>query len=259
MRCTGYCCAGSFDMINILHDFKDKANLHMYRDVIHFEEELKDVFCFPYGAIVFWGYSPDEEKTFLSFLQKFIKETTSSIEIDEFTFTYGEETHVKHDKIVLHNFSALTKLALSYGIAQSIKMTTFEETIETTVKLTKNLPKELETKGKIKLSRKEISKKIGEIFAKRTYINTHSEMLDTPEFFWDHPELEPFYRRMAQYLDIHKRVEILNRKLKVINELFEILQAELNHQHSSRLEWTIIILIVIEVVLVLVSDILHIV
>ena len=82
-------------------------------------------------------------------------------------------------------------------------------------------------------------------------------MLDTPEFFWEHPELEPFYRRTSHYLDITKRVEALNRRLNVVHELFEILRNELNHQYSSRLEWTIIILIVIEVVVTLMVDLFH--
>jgi uncharacterized Rmd1/YagE family protein len=41
----------------------------------------------------------------------------------------------------------------------------------------------------------------------------------------------------------------------VIHELFEMLGNELNHQHSSRLEWTIIGLIVMEVFLTLLRDV----
>ncbi len=98
---------------------------------------------------------------------------------------------------------------------------------------------------------------MGELFIERNFITLHSEILDTPEFFWDYPELEPFYRKTAHYLDVGKRVEVLNKKLTVIHELFEILSDELNHQHSARLEWTIIILIVIEVILAFVTDIFH--
>ena len=68
---------------------------------------------------------------------------------------------------------------------------------------------------------------MGEIFIERNFINLHSEILDTPEFFWNYPELEPFYRRTAHYLDVTKRVEILNKRLNVVHELFEILSSEL--------------------------------
>jgi uncharacterized Rmd1/YagE family protein len=59
----------------------------------------------------------------------------------------------------------------------------------------------------------------------------------------------------ANYLDLKTGVEILNHRLKVVHELFEMLGNELNHQHSSRLEWTIIGLIVLEVILILLKDV----
>jgi uncharacterized Rmd1/YagE family protein len=59
----------------------------------------------------------------------------------------------------------------------------------------------------------------------------------------------------ANYLDIETRVEVLNQRLDVIHELFEMLGTELNHQHSSLLEWTIIVLIVMEVALTLMRDV----
>ncbi|HLB53351.1 MAG TPA: RMD1 family protein, partial [Chlamydiales bacterium] len=88
-------------------------------------------------------------------------------------------------------------------------------------------------------------------------VNLHSEILDTPEFFWEHSELEPFYRKTIHYLDVLRRVELLNRKLKLLHELYEILSNELNHQQSSRLEITIIVLILIEVILALLRDLFH--
>jgi len=92
---------------------------------------------------------------------------------------------------------------------------------------------------------------MGELFVERTRVNLNSNILDVPEFFWENPELEPIYRKTAYYLDISKRVDGMNKKLTVIHDFLEILSSELNHQHSSRLEITIIALIVIEVLLML--------
>jgi uncharacterized Rmd1/YagE family protein len=262
MRCTCYCTASSYDIPRLFQYLQRLGTNQLFRDVIHIQikedKRVKgDIFYFSYGAVVCWGFSEEEEKEVLQSLKEFESEPLVKIELDEFTFVYADTFKVEEDEIFLHNKSTLTKLAISHGIAQSVKLSTFEELIQKTIEHTKNLPINLAQKGKIPLSRKEISQKMGEIFIERNFINLHSEILDTPEFFWNYPELEPFYRRTAHYLDVTKRVEILNKRLNVVHELFEILSSELNHQHTSRLETIIILLILIEVTLALLRDLFH--
>jgi uncharacterized Rmd1/YagE family protein len=262
MRCSCFCTASSYDIPRLFQHLQKESSTQLFRDVIHVQiKEDKyikgDIFYFLYGAIVCWGFTEEEEQEILISLKDFEKEPNPKSELDEFTFTYGEAIKIEEDEITLHNKSVLTKLAISHGLAQSVKLTIFEELIQKTIENTKQLPIDLARKGKIKLSRKEISKKMGEIFIERNFINLHSEILETPEFFWDYPELEPFYRRTAHYLDVNKRVEALNKRLKVVHELIEILSSELNHQYSSRLEVTIILLILIDVMIALLRDLFH--
>lgn len=262
MRCTGYCTATGYDLTRLQTLLQMVGTTRLYREALHFrpKEEKpprRHVFYFQYGVVVFWGFSQEEEMQILHSLKKIEKDPLPNYEVDEFIFGYGETMGVRDDEITLPTKDALVKLSVSFAIAQSVKLTVFEESITRTVERSKKIPKDLAEKGKIPLSRREASKKMGEIFLERNYVNLHTEILDTPEFFWEHSELEPFYRRMFLYLDIGKRVELLNRRLKLLHELFEILGSELNHQHSSRLEMTIIILIVIEVVLAVLHDLLH--
>lgn len=262
MRCTGYCTAAIFEIIRFSQFLQMMGAMHLHRDVIHFQPKeekggKRDIFCFPYGVVVFWGFSIEEEKTFLASLKKFEKDPLGEFELDEFTFGYGSRMGISDDHITLQKKDPLTKLAISFAIAQSIKLTVFEATIFRTIEHSKKIPKDLALRGKIPLSRKEASQKMGEIFLERNYINLHTEILDTPEFFWEHSELEPYYRKVILYLDLSKRVELLNRRLKLLHELFEILGNELNHQHSIRLEMTIIVLIIIEVVIALLRDLFH--
>jgi uncharacterized Rmd1/YagE family protein len=119
------------------------------------------------------------------------------------------------------------------------------------------MPAELATKGKISLSRKKLSQKIGALFAERNSVNLHSDILDTPEFFWRRPRYEPYYVMGVQYLDITTRIGILNKRLDVIHELYDILSNELKHSHSSRLELVIIFLIFIEVMITILRDFLR--
>ncbi|HLB59294.1 MAG TPA: RMD1 family protein [Bdellovibrionota bacterium] len=189
----------------------------LYRDVIHSQPKddkgvKRDLFYFPYGIVVFWGFAEEEERDLLNVLKKFEQESLGKIELDEFRFAYGDRLKIEEDEIILKKKDPVTKLSLSYAIAQSVKLTVFEEAIARTIEETKFLPKSLATKGKISLSRRETSRKMGELFLERNYVNLNTEILDTPEFFWDHSEVEPFYRRMIHYLDVTKRVELLNRR-----------------------------------------------
>lgn len=260
MRCTTFCTASSYEIPKLFQFLLDKGSAQLFRNVVHVEVQNKgkvtgDAFYFSYGVVVFWGLSEEEEEIYLAYTKKFSKEKNHKIEIDEFSYIYGEKMGIAEDEIVLQNKNVLTKLSVSHGLAQSVKLMVFEELIQHTIDSSKNLPKELAKKGKIPLSRKEISRRMGELFIKRSFINLHAETLDVPEFFWDYPELEPFYRKTAHYLDVNKRVDALNKRLTVIHELFEMLSDALNHQHSARLEWIIIFLILIEVVLVVLKDI----
>jgi uncharacterized Rmd1/YagE family protein len=260
MRCIGYCTAESYDAPRLFAYFQSiNGSAQLLRDVIHLtskdEKGIKrDAFCFPFGVTIFWGFTEPEEKEMLGVLKDFEKERFSKPEVDEFSFRYGEKLKVGDDEIILPKKDPLTKLSLSFAIVQSLKLTVFEETILRTVNHSKQIPKDLAGKGKIKLSRSETARKLGEIYQERNYINLHSEILDTPEIFWDHSELEPHYRRMIHYLDVTKRVDLLNRRLALLHELFEILSDRLNQQYTARLELSIVILIVIEVVLTLIRD-----
>jgi uncharacterized Rmd1/YagE family protein len=182
-------------------------------------------------------------------IKAFEEQPVDEIDSDEFTFDFGETSQILEDEIILPNSDVLSRLAVSHGLGQSVKLGTFENAIRKTFNSTKHIPEDLAKHGRIPLFRKEIRKKMGELFIERNSINLHFDVLDTPEFFWKYTELEPLYAMTANYLDVETRVEVLNQRLDVIHELFEMLGTELNHQHSSLLEWTIIVLIVMEVTL----------
>lgn len=233
----------------------------MYRDVVHVEKPMEgrnaDVFFFSYGVTVFWGMSRNESLLFLHEIKAFEMQPLEDVETDEFTYVFGEGMKIVEDEISLPNVDTLTRFAISHGIAQSVKLGTFEITIQKTFNSMKSIPEDLAKRGTIPLSRKEIRTKMGALFIERTSINLHLDVLDTPEIFWEYPELEPYYKMISNYLDLQTRVEVLNQRLGIMHELFEMLGNELNHQHSSRLELVIIWLIVIEVVLILMKDVFH--
>ena len=232
----------------------EDQSVHLPTD--NLTDSVAHVFCFPYGAAVFWGLTKDQTLAFLDELKRFEEQRYEDLETDEFTYVYGNTSKILEDEITLPDGEVLSKLAVSHGIAQSVKLGVFETKIHKTFNSNKHLPEDLARKGKIPLSRADIRRKMGQLFIERSSINLHLDVLDAPEFFWEYPELDRLYRMTSLYLDVTTRVEILNQRLDVIHELFEMLGNELQNQHSNRLEWTIIWLIVIEVFLTVAKDLL---
>jgi uncharacterized Rmd1/YagE family protein len=260
MDCRAYCTASAYHIKTLHERFKQLGySTTLYRDVMHVvvpEATIGDVFCFSYGATVMWGLDQEQAQTYLDQIKELEQtKVNEEIEMDEFTFIFGDSPKIVDDEIVLPTQDMLTRLAISHGLAQSVKLGTFENAVHKTFKNTKHIPEDLAKHGRISLSRREIRRKMGELFIERNSINLHVDALDTPEFFWEYSELESFYAMTANYLDLETRVEVLNQRLGVIHELFEMLGNELNHQHSSRLEWTIIWLIIMEVFLTFLRDV----
>lgn len=261
MRCASYCTGDSYDIDELAKYFrKEGLDPKFYDNVIHIHKTREtdddveldgEYFIFPYGCISAWGMTEEEELSFLKDISEFVISPIDQHTSDTCSYDYGESTNIEEedDEIILESNDPLIKLSLSHGLTQSVKLEVFELKIIKTIATTKDLPDELAKMGKISLSRKKMSQKIGELFAERNSINLHCDILDTPEFFWRRPRYNTLYRMAFEYMDIAQRMDILNRRLDVLHELYDILSNELKHAHSSRLEWIIILLIVSEVVM----------
>lgn len=257
MRCVAYCTAASYNIRRLQDALKARYKANLFREVVHFDlrassqpdDEVKDIFCFPYGVVVMWGLNVEEEQEVLIQLKEFQNDSQEIYECELMSFTFGSQACIAEEIIELPDTDVLSRLAISHGLAQSARLATFEALIQKTIDKTKHIPEQLAAQGKIPLSKKEIRKKMGELFLERSSVNLHFDILDVPEFFWDHSDLEPLYVLIANHLDLETRVEVLNQRLDIVHDLFEMLGNELNHQHSSKLEWIIIWLIVIEVIL----------
>jgi len=258
MRCVSFCTAGSYDLRGLANSFKRKGYFtRLLRDVLHVVNIKKpaDLFFFSHGSFVCWGFNKAQEQKWIEYVKDFSFQPLSVVETDHFCYRLGEETSIdthdrfKIDIITLDSDNAQIKLAISYGLAQAIKLEAFEDATQETVKVNASLPEEIANRGIISLSRRSLFKRMGEIFIARSSINLNSEYLDTPEFFWRNPNLEPFYIMTKKFLDIPSRVISLNQKLDVLQELLDMLNSQVQHRHSSMLESIIILLILIEIVI----------
>jgi len=261
MECLTYSTAQAYQLANV-YAFLQKKEKSVFRfsDVVFYQSDQQFVYIFAFGAIVFWGIDPDRALALTSALEQYADDPAIQLEKDEFSYEVGAKTVIDEisDTIILENDTdAFYKLSLSYALAQSIKLASHEKELRQTIDKMAFIPKSLARTGKTALKRTEIAKKMGELYLQKSSINSNLNIMHTPRVIWDHSEIEPHYHMAADFLDLHSRVESLNMGLTMIQDLLEILEDQLNHKHSSMLEWIIIVLIFVEVVLFIFKDLLR--
>jgi uncharacterized Rmd1/YagE family protein len=243
----------SFNYQEVSHNAIEVFRAKMIKDAIIIEKDGGYAFIFQYGVAIFWDMQ-DEEFV----LKKLQSSPASCKNSEEFSFQYSDEQRFKieMDTISMDKPDELIMLSVSFAIAQSLKLNEFEDAMRESLRESEHIPLELAQYGRVAMKRKEIAQERGRLFLTKSRINLHFELLDTPEFFWEYPELEGYYLTTRKYLEIQPRIDILNRKLAILQEILSILADEQHHKYSSLLEWIIIILIAFEIVIFVFNDLL---
>lgn len=224
----------------------------------------QEVFVFDFGAAVFWGFSRGEETNLLKTFRMFV--TKGYVEKDEFqsgeddmAFSSSPDApdfSIANDFITLPEQAPVKqRLSVSFAIAQSSVLAIFEARIERKIEEYKYIPETLAAYGKVHLSERQLGIMIGEVFVVRHDVNLHTEILDTPAFFWKEERFEMNYQMVMEYLEMSGRTQILNKRLDMLRELLDVLQHQMENEHGVKLEWIVIWLIVAEVLVQLFASI----
>jgi uncharacterized Rmd1/YagE family protein len=146
--------------------------------------QFGEMFVFSYGVAVFWNFTEKQEKDILADLT-FSSTATgislatrplieSDFETEEFHFEYNPEIQrprVYNDMITLKSGDHMIKLAMSHAIAQSTKLSLFEEGMSKTMLKAQYVPKRLALTGKLGMKRTDVVKMIGQLFTSRVDVN----------------------------------------------------------------------------------------
>lgn len=147
-----------------------------------------EMFVFSYGVVVFWNFTERQEKDILADMTFSEHETGVSLvtrpqeeddfETEELHFEYNpltERPRVFNDMITLRSGDHMIKLAMSHAIAQSTKLSFFEERMNQTMLDAQHVPKQLALTGELGMSRTQIVQILGRLFKSRVDVNLCKE------------------------------------------------------------------------------------
>lgn len=238
-------------------------------------DEVGDVFIFPSGTVVAWSL-PEGFTSYLAsavLLPAAENPHVDDIETEHLEYTEDptrDTSTMKGDKIILgtkpnhDNYrhdpkrpgrqsvdTVLTKIAFSSGLARSTKLAVLESLLSNYFDSTRTIPTLLSKGTRLPYSRSFILRKTGQLLSIRAQLNLYSELTDSlPDLFWDSRHelgLEGNYEQVGRALDVGIRIKTLNEKMDYAQEIASVLRERLSETHGLRLEWTIILLIAVEV------------
>ena len=107
---------------------------------------------------------------------------------------------------------------------------------------------ELARSGKPPFRRRAMLRLIGQALLAQHRVSGRVAVEEKPDVLWDRPDLERLYARLEDEYELKERAGTLKRKLDVIVETAHALTDIIDADRATRLEATIVVLIVAELI-----------
>jgi uncharacterized Rmd1/YagE family protein len=211
---------------------------------------------FRYGVVVLAGLSPVEEDDFLRMLAPRISGSLPRLDQEVATM---EATAEREDQvppggpIQVRDLAPERFLVVADALAKSVAMAHYERQVSAVFDVIDPLARDLAREGRLPNDRKRILKIIGEALLVDHRMSGRVAVEDKPDVLWDRSDLERLYARLEDEYELSERARTLARKIAVVQETARALTDLIDAKRSARLEATIVLLIVIEVIMGLVQ------
>jgi len=206
---------------------------------------------FKYGTIVLFGLSPIEEVSFLNHLKSLVEGPFSAPETEDATLKIDPAAAWQADDgvIRLRDFSIECLQIVADILAKSVVLAHYESGTAGVFDQIEPFAESLQKTTKNERWGKELLRQLGTTLSIQHKIVGCVEIIDKPDLLWDAPHLERLYARLESEYEIRERHQTLERKLDLISRTAETVLDLLQTNSGLRVEWYVVLLIVVEVLL----------
>lgn len=217
-------------------------------------DDNRYLYIFDYGVVVFGNFDAIAKAEFISYIKNYTTNIVSLYLFEEYCIKLdSNSTHtlVKNNFVIVPHINAAIAGIVMLNIGQSVALEYYEVLTDELITSSKHYILELEKKGKLSISKTNLLKYIGKVLNVKNSIVDNLYILDDPNLVWDNEELNLLNRRLKLNFDINPRFKDLDYRLQIVENNLTLFTDVLNVRESARLEWIIIILIVLEIIIAL--------
>lgn len=238
--------------INIKTSKQELPWLLLFQDsdeLYYTSSQQKFVYIFQYGMVCFFNMTNNEIETSLKVLKPFCLNYFSEKLSDSVEVIIKPNTlKVEFDTVTLPTLDKEMIRLVMLNTSQSVALDRYSEITEEILSETNKHTSYLEEKGKLDISGNQLKRFIGKILNIKNKISENLYIFDSPEITWDNEQLNKLNQDLKNTFDLKDRYRLIHDRIEIIKENLELFKDIMDHKESSRLEWIIIILIVIEVI-----------
>lgn len=218
-------------------------------------EDVGRVFLFDFGAVVQYGSDRIDEGV-VETLEKevgchFLPETTETYQISVDPEHPAGSSRVGWDQVVIPSGEASLISAVALLLGQSTALERYEKAADELIEQAIPRTRFLAERGRVPSESRALVRRIGRLTTDRLELASLFYLLDRPEETWEDAEVSSLYDNLFANLELRDRHQAMLQKLEAVERVTDLtINIWLGHL-SNRLEWTIVVLILVEILLAL--------
>ncbi|MFD2562841.1 RMD1 family protein [Aquimarina rubra] len=211
--------------------------------------EEQYVYVFKYGVVCFYNIDENQIEKICSEILVFARNHNIGNMSESMEITLGGSSNlVSFSQVSLKEFSLESLRLIMLNVSQSVALDNYANISEQILEDTKVHTTYLEEKGKLDIGGKKLKKYIGRVLNIKNKISENLYIFDSHDVTWDDEILNKLDQDLKRVFDLKDRYRSIQDQVEIIKENLELFKDIMFHKESSKLEWIIIILILVEVV-----------
>ena len=210
------------------------------------------VALFRFGVAVTANLSPLEEDDVLTRVKGRVFGPHEHIDDETATLEIAPDLDDKippGGALAMKDMSAARFLVVADALAKSVSLGRDEREVNSVFDVIEPFAADLARRGRPPWKRRAMLKLIGQTLLVQHRVSGRIVIEEKPDVLWDRPDLERLYVRLEDEYELKERAGTLKRKLDTIVETTRTLTDMIDANTATRLEATIVVLIVAEILL----------
>jgi len=259
MKIEAYQISEIINLKKFRNDYASQPLISNNSELFYKQGDDKYSYLLSYGIVVFASFTDLEKSEFLKFVKGYTEDEVLEKYEEYFILKNDPSVSVvlNYDSITVSEITDNTVRIVMLNIGQSVALDFYEDLTLEIFKDSREITDELEKTGTFKYSKKDLLKFIGRTINIKNSIIDNLYIFDAPEEVWENEHLERIDKGLKKTFDLKMRYQDIDYKLKIVQDNLRLFTDLLQNRESTRLEWIVIILILIEVFDIFIKKILE--